>query len=295
MPASTRPADGGEPTAGVIRLRVDLSYDGAGFAGWARQPGLRTVQGVLETALAQVLRVPGIRTVCAGRTDAGVHARGQVAHADADLAAWQVVAAREGHALHRLRATLPADVRATAVGAAPSGFDARWCVTSRRYAYRVSDDPTGPEPLARGYVWHRTGPRGVRLDLDAMNAAAEPLLGEQDFAAFCRRREGASTVRTLQRLRWRRGTEGIDAGLAVLDVEADAFCHSMVRSLVGALIAVGTGRTSVDAPAALLASRTRGIEPAPPHGLSLEAVTYPPDAELAAAAARARRVRGPLA
>lgn len=285
MPTATR----------SVRLRIDLSYDGAGFAGWARQPGLRTVQGTLEAALSRVLRASDVRTVCAGRTDAGVHARGQVAHCDVDPAAWQPLADREGDPLHRLRATLPADVRATAVGEAPAGFDARWSVTARRYAYRISDDPTGPEPLARGYVWHRTGPRGARLDLDAMNAAAEPLLGEHDFAAYCKRREGASTVRTLRELRWRRGTHGIDAGLAVLDAEADAFCHSMVRSLVGALVAVGIGRAPVDAPAALLAARTRAVEPAPPHGLCLEAVTYPPDADLAAAALRARRVRGPLA
>lgn len=280
---------------GLVRLRIDLGYDGSAFSGWARQPERRTVQGVLETALSQVLRADGVRTVCAGRTDAGVHARGQVAHSDVPRAAWETLTAREGYALHRLRSTLPLDARVTAVGEAPPGFDARWSVTARRYVYRVSDDPTGPEPLARGYVWHRTGPPDARLDLDAMNAAAEPLLGEHDFAAFCKRREGASTVRTLRELCWRRGTDGIDAGLAVLDVEADAFCHSMVRSLVGALIPVGAGRAPVEAPAALLAARTRGVEPAPPHGLSLEAVSYPPDADLAAAAARARRVRGPLA
>ncbi len=284
------------PDEPVLRLRVDLGYDGAGFAGWARQPGRRTVQGELETALGHVLRLPGpTRTVVAGRTDAGVHARGQVAHTDVPLAAWDVLAARPGFALHRLRSALPADVRVTAVAAAPEGFDARWSVTARRYAYRVSDDPAGPDPLTRGYVWHRSAPQGARLDRDAMNAAAAPLLGEHDFAAFCKRREGASTVRTLRVLRWRRGADGIDAGLVVMDVEADAFCHSMVRSLVGALVPVGQGRADVAAPGRLLAAGRRHLEPAPPHGLCLEAVTYPPDAGLAAAAVRARRVRGPLA
>lgn len=281
---------------GLVRLRIALGYDGTDFAGWARQPGLRTVQGELETALGHVLRLPDPpRTVVAGRTDAGVHARGQVAHSDLATAAWAALASRPGLALHRLRSALPADVRVTAVEVAPPGFDARWSVTARRYAYRVADDPTGPDPLARRYVWHRTGAHGARLDLEAMNAASGPLLGEHDFAAFCKRREGASTVRTLRELRWRRGTDGVDAGLVVLDVEADAFCHSMVRSLVGALVPVGQGRAPVGSPAELLAGRARNLEPAPPHGLSLEAVTYPPDPELAPAAARAKRVRGPLA
>ncbi len=280
----------------MVRLRVDLGYDGTAFSGWARQPERRTVQGELELALSRVLRVPELRTVCAGRTDAGVHARGQVAHCDVPEPAWQDCAARgAGYPLQRLARALPPDIRVTALGVAPDGFDARWSASGRRYAYRISDDPVGPDPLQRTYAWHRTAARGSRLDVTAMNEAARALLGEHDFAAYCKRRQGASTVRTLRELRWRRAQDGFEAGLVVAEVAADAFCHSMVRSLVGALVRVGAGTADVDYPAGLLAGGVRRLEPAPPHGLSLESVAYPPDADLAAAAVRARRVRGPLA
>jgi tRNA pseudouridine38-40 synthase len=290
-----RPA--AEPPDGAdrrVRLRLDVAYDGSAFHGWARQTGLRTVQGELETALTVVLRAhEPVRLACAGRTDAGVHARGQVAHADVPAGLWAALEARGADVpVRRLAGVLPDDVRVRRVRPAPAGFDARWSVWSRTYAYRVSDLPGGADPLLRSHVLHHTGPRNGRLDLDAMNAAAAPLLGEHDFAAFCRRREGASTVRTLLELHWERepGT-----GLAVMRIRADAFCHSMVRAVVGALLPVGDGRRPVGWPAQILAGvrREPDADVAPSLGLCLEHVEYPPDDELAAQAQRARRFRGP--
>ena len=266
----------------AVRLRVDLAYDGAGFAGWARQPGQRTVQGTVEEALATVLRAPVGLTV-AGRTDAGVHATGQVAHADVPGEAWSAVA---GTLVRRLAGVLPADVRVTAVAPAAPGFDARFSALFRRYAYRVTDAPWGADPMRR----HDTLGWPRPLGLDALRAAAGGLLGEHDFAAFCKRREGAGTVRTLHRLDWDRGPDGV----LVATVQADAFCHMMVRGLVGALLAVGEGRRPVDWPASLLDSRERSgaVAVAPAHGLALVQVGYPPDAELAARAQLTRRRRG---
>ena len=230
---------------------------------------------MLESALATVLRC-AVRLTVAGRTDAGVHAGGQVAHAD--------VPAFDPTLLRRLAGVLPADVRVMAVAPAPAGFDARFGALWRRYAYRVTDAPAGAEPLRRHdtLAWPRP------LDEAAMQAASSGLLGEHDFAAYCRRREGASTVRTLQRLSWDRSGAVLTA-----TVQADAFCHQLVRSLVGALLAVGDGRRPIDWPASLLALRERAdaVGVAPAHGLTLEEVGYPAAAELAARAevTRARR------
>lgn len=246
----------------------------------------------MELALARVLRLarsPG--TICAGRTDAGVHARGQVAHSDVPRAAWESLASRGGRfVLLRLRSALPRDIQVASVAVAPEGFHARWSASWRRYAYQVCDLAAGPDPLLRSYVLHRTGPGGSPLDLDAMNQAAAALVGEHDFAAFCRPRPGASAVRTLHELHWSRD----DRGLAVLHVRADAFCHTMVRSLTGSLLEVGAGSDPVAAPAQLLQGRVRDprAQVAPAHGLSLEEVRYPPDEDLGAAAIRARRFRG---
>ena len=184
--------------AEACRVRIDLSYDGGGFSGWARQPGQRTVQQVLEDALTRVLRAdPPVQLTVAGRTDAGVHARGQVAHADLPAAAWQEAAPA---ILRRLSGLLPPDVRVRRIGPAPDGFDARFSALSRRYSYRVCDDVTGPDPLRRhDTLWYRRG-----VGIGAMNEAAGLLLGEHDFAAFCRRREGATTVRELLSLSWTR-------------------------------------------------------------------------------------------
>jgi tRNA pseudouridine38-40 synthase len=187
--------------------------------------------------------------------------------------------------VRRLAGVLPADIRVFVVTEAPAGFDARFSAISRRYAYRVADTPYGVDPLRRHDVlWH---PRP--LDLNAMNAAAARLLGDHDFAAFCKPRAGATTVRTLRSLDWTRA----ERELAVANVEADAFCHTMVRSLVGALLAVGDGRRPVDWPAEVLARRQRdsAVVVVAPQGLTLEEVRYPPDHLLAVRTKQARAVR----
>jgi tRNA pseudouridine38-40 synthase len=266
-----------------VRLRIDLSYDGSGFSGWAAQPGRRTVEGVVAAALGGMLRLPAPPDLTvAGRTDAGVHARGQVVHADVPSAAWVATADR---AVARLTRMLPPDVRARAAGQAPDGFDARFSALWRRYSYRVCDDPAAADPVRR----HETLWYFRRLDVPAMNEAALACLGEHDFAAFCRRRPGATTVRALRRLEWHRDGDGI----CVATVVADAFCHNMVRSLVGALIAVGEGRRPPGWPAALLAAQARdpAVRVMAPHALCLEEVGYPPDGALAARAEQARRLR----
>jgi tRNA pseudouridine38-40 synthase len=274
-PAS--PAGGG----GLVRLRLDLGYDGTGFAGWAVQPGLRTVQGVLEDALSTLFRVPRVPVVVAGRTDAGVHASGQVCHCDVEAVDWEL---QRDRIVRRLAGLLPPDVRVYAVAEAPAHFDARFGALWRRYRYRICDAEHGPEPLRRldTVGWRR------RLDATAMQQAASHLLGLHDFAAFCRRRDGATTIRSLQRL------DVVRTGdLVELTVQADAFCHSMVRSLVGALAAVGEGIRPVDWPGELLSRDRRADEVtvAPPQGLNLLAVGYPPEAELAGRAEQTRAQR----
>jgi tRNA pseudouridine38-40 synthase len=260
-----------------------VAYDGTALHGWARQPGQRTVQGDLEEALAMVLRVPVDLTV-AGRTDAGVHATGQVAHCDLPRPVWDEHGQR---LVRRLRGVLPPDVAVPSVAEAPPDFDARFSALGRHYVYRLTDDPAGPPPLRRADTvgWPRP------LDVAAMAGAAALLLGENDFAAFCRRREGATTIRTLLALQVAR-----DGGLITVSASADAFCHSMVRSLVGALTAVGEGRRPPEWPAALLSRRERSSEVpvVPAGGLTLVRVDYPVDDELASRAqiTRARRDGG---
>jgi tRNA pseudouridine38-40 synthase len=271
--------------AGLVRLRLDFGYDGSGFHGWAAQPGLRTVQEALEQALGRVLALPGPPWppfTVAGRTDAGVHARGQVAHADVPADAWAQVSAV---AFRRLARLLPADIRVWSVDLAPAGFDARFSALWRRYSYRVCDDQARADPLRRhDTLWHRH-----RLDLDRMNEAALVCLGEHDFAAFCRRREGATTIREVIRLDW----APAEPGVAVATVIADAFCHNMVRALTGALLSVGDGTRPPEWMAGVLAAGRRdpAVRVAPPHPLCLEEVGYPLPAELAARAVRTRRTR----
>lgn len=247
--------------------------------------------GVLTEALSTLVRRP-VSLVVAGRTDAGVHATGQVAHVDlpagpasgADRASPAVL----DRLVPRLARLLPPDVRVRAVTEVPAEFDARFSALRRHYRYRIAVTPYGAEPLrARDTVsWP------YPADLSAMNAAATGLLGEHDFAAYCRRREGATTVRELQRLEW------VDLGDGVLaaDVSADAFCQSMVRSLVGALLAVGRGQRPIEWPAQLLGriERASEVTVAPAHGLTLTGVDYPPPDALAARATLTRRVRVPL-
>ncbi|MBC3189747.1 tRNA pseudouridine(38-40) synthase TruA [Pseudonocardia sp. C8] len=267
-----------------MRVRLDIAYDGTDFSGWAAQPTRRTVQGVLTEALSTVLRTP-LRLTVAGRTDAGVHASGQVAHVE--LPEW--LDPQVDDLLRRINRFLPADVRVRAVTRVPDAFDARFSALRRHYRYRVTTAPYGAEPLrARETVaWP------YPLDPEPMNAASRLLLGEHDFAAFCKRREGATTVRALQRFAWAPAPGEPD--VLVASVSADAFCHSMVRSLVGALLEVGRGHRPVGWPAGLLdrTSRASEVTVAPPHGLSLTGVDYPPDDELAARAETTRRIRSP--
>jgi tRNA pseudouridine38-40 synthase len=284
-PTAPRTEPSAPPGAGLIRIRADVSYDGSGFSGWARQPGQRTVQQTLAETLARVLRLPKPpELTVAGRTDAGVHARGQVAHLDVAESSW---AAGQPHVARRLARALPADVRVHRIDPAPPGFDARFSALWRRYEYRVCDDPLGPDPLTRQQtLWY---PRP--LDTGVMNAAATACLGEHDFAAFCRRREGASTVRELLRLEWTRP----EPGLAVAAVAADAFCHNMVRALVGALLKVGDGTRPPGWLAGVLAQGERQPEVpvVVPYGLCLAEVGYPADDQLAARAQATRRLRTP--
>ena len=282
----------------TTRFRLRVAYDGTGFHGWTRQPGLRTVQGVLEDALGTLLRrhppVPSL--VVAGRTDAGVHALGQVAHLD--LTADQVDAlSRERRARataapgERLAARLngilglSSDVVVTSADVAPAGFDARFGAVWRRYQYRIADTPETRSPLDRHRtVWHPSA-----LDAEAMNAAARAMLGLHDFAAYCKPRAEATTIRTLQDYEWQRDGDGV----LVAQVQADAFCHSMVRALVGAAVAVGEGRLPVDRPQQLLGAGARSSEfiVMPARGLTLVEVGYPRDADLAARAEQTRARR----
>ena len=264
-----------------VRVRLDIAYDGTGFAGWAQQPDQRTVQGELQDALAAVLREQAVTLTVAGRTDAGVHATGQVAHLDIASDTWAEI---ESSLLRRLAGVLPADLRVRSAQPVPEAFDARFGALWRRYEYRISDAPWGVDPLRRAFVLdHRRA-----LDVDAMAVATTALLGLHDYAAFCKRREGSTTTRCVQQFTAARvGAE------IVATIRADAFCHSMVRSLVGALIAVGEGRRSPDWPASLLDARERAndVMVAPPHGLTLVEVGYPAGDALAdrARQTRARR------
>lgn len=309
LPAALRPK---------VRVRMDLAYDGTFFRGWAAQPGLRTVQGELTEALSTILRVP-VQLTVAGRTDAGVHASHQVVHFDVDDEAWQALAGRNGvdpaQALRRRtqallkRAANPkttsrpelglvalgesagngADIVVGAVSQVGGDFDARFSALRRTYRYRVADGVARHDPRLRSSVlW-----TDQELDLEAMNRSLQPLLGEHEFLSYCKPRQGASTIRSLLAAAWSRPESGVDAGLAVFEVSADAFCHHMVRSLVGATLTVGQGRNSEEWPAELLARRSRELAAplAPAHGLTLEAITYPEPRRWAEQAQAARVLR----
>ena len=272
----------------VTRVRLDVSYDGGDFSGWAAQPGRRTVAGVLVEALGVLVGADTpLGLTVAGRTDAGVHATGQVCHVDLPTGGWHDL---RDSLLRRLGALMPPDARVRAARAVPGTFDARFSATFRRYEYRVADTPYGPEPLRRHDTLGWTRP----LDLERLRDAAAGLVGEHDYAAYCRRKEHATTVRAITRLDWRREAGGV----AVVTVQADAFCQAMVRSLVGAMLAVGDGRRDPDWPAGLLRLRERSsaVTVAPAHGLTLVEVGYPDDpADYGAQAVTTRRMRDPVA
>ena len=279
-------ATGGVRADDLTRVRLGIAYDGAGFAGWAKQPGLRTVQGELEAALQTVLgRVgPAPTLTVAGRTDAGVHASGQVAHLDVTPSQLLLLGASAASLAGRLNGTAGAG-RDLVVGSATivsKDFDARFSALWRRYEYRIADRASERDPRRRGYeVWYP-----ATLDVEVMNDAAAELLGLHDWAAYCRPREGATTIRELHAFSWRRDVSGVVVG----KVQADAFCHSMVRSLVGAAVSVGAGKLSTAQPAALRddGRRTSAFSVMPAHGLVLTGVDYPADDQLAARAALTR-------
>ena len=255
------------PESGFRRLRIDLSYDGTNFSGWAIQPDRRTVQQCIEEAIRTVAQAKA-ETIVAGRTDAGVHATGQVIHVDIpdsleldDLA-------------YKLNRILDEDIRINQIQIAPTAFHARFSALRRYYEYRILDENKVVPPLARFNTasWYRP------LDVDQMNHASALLLGSHDFAAFCKFREGATTIRTLETYQWRRDREGYLVG----DVVADAFCYSMVRNLVGAIVCVADGRKESEWISTLLENKERVSDSLvfPARGLSLYKVDYPDDAEL---------------
>ena len=285
-------------TSEATRFRLDIAYQGTDFSGWGRQPELRTVQGVLEGALATILRragKPPTLTV-AGRTDAGVHAAGQVAHID--LSPEQVAALRKPHGK---RSPLPAhealarrlngvlgpvpDVVVIRAAEAPAGFDARFSALWRRYEYRLADRASLRDPLQR----HRTAWVSATLDDDAMDLAAHGMLGLHDFASYCKARDGATTIRTLLGYSWRRNPDGVLIG----EVVADAFCHSMVRALVGACVEVGEGELTAGELLMLREERrrTNAFKVMPARGLTLLEVGYPENAELGRRAELTRGLR----
>lgn len=275
------------------RIRLDLAYDGRDFHGWARQPGLRTVEEELHTALSTVTRGGVGPLTVAGRTDAGVHATGSVCHADVEDAAWARVPGRSDRSpaealVTRLRGVLPADLVVRGCTEVDPSFDARFSALRRRYTYLLADRVDAVDPRTRGMVvaWRRP------LDAGAMDRAASQLTGLHDFAAFCRPREGATTIRTLEEFGWVRRPDGLLAGTVV----ADAFCHSMVRALVGGVVPVGEGRRSVDWPVQVLsgAERIGAVQVMPAHGLTLERVDYPDPSAWAARQQEARATRGPV-
>lgn len=299
---------------GDVRLRLDFGYDGTDFAGWAKQPGKRTVEGTLEQAFAQVLRMDvSPRIVVAGRTDAGVHAADQVAHIDVPIEQLiRVSFSREERRelqeqggipivdglpqvphtmLHALMRRVDgsvgrnADVVINKITVAPLGFDARFSPLARRYEYRLADGLERLNPIER----RRTAFHFYPLNVDAMNEAADMMLGLRDFGAFCRPRPGATTIRELQEFHWERDASGV----IVAQLQADAFCHSMVRSLVGACVAAGSGTHSLDAIEDLRTKgeRTSVFKVMPAHGLTLTQIIYPPDSDVGARAdlTRSRR------
>jgi tRNA pseudouridine38-40 synthase len=255
------------PESGFRRLRMDIAYDGTNFSGWAIQPDRRTVQACIEEAISKIARV-NVETIVAGRTDAGVHATGQVIHVDVPE---EMGIDDLGYKLNRI---LDEDVRINGIEIAPPAFHARFSALRRYYEYRILDENKVIQPMARLNTasWYRP------LDMDLMNRASALLLGTHNYAAFCKYREGATTIRTLETYQWRRDAEGV----LVADVVADAFCYSMVRNLVGAIVCVADGRKDPEWITTLLEDKERVSDSLvfPARGLTLYKVDYPDAAEL---------------
>ncbi|CAN2214492.1 TruA Pseudouridylate synthase [Candidatus Nanopelagicaceae bacterium] len=260
------------PESGFRRLRLDIAYDGTHFFGWATQPGHRTLQDLIEEAISRISQT-NIDSIVAGRTDAGVHATGQVIHVDVPDAMFD----RDLTYLdlrYKLNRILDEDVRIMKVSDAPQGFHARFSALRRYYSYKILDNNDVIAPLSRHDVasWYRP------LDADRMNEASALLLGHHDFAAFCKFKVGGTTIRTLEKYEWHRSEDG----LLVADVVADAFCYSMVRNLVGAVVCVADGRQSPAWIAQLLANKERVSDSLvfPARGLTLYQVDYPSNDQL---------------
>jgi tRNA pseudouridine38-40 synthase len=256
------------PESGFRRVRMDIAYDGTAFFGWAAQPDRRTIQDLVEQTIAQVTRAE-VQSIVAGRTDAGVHATGQVIHVDLPDSVFS-----DGLTYADLRYKLDEDVRIMEISDAPEGFHARFSALRRVYTYKILDANEVILPLSRYDVapWYRP------LDVDLMNKASALVLGHHDFAAFCKFKEGGTTIRTLEKYQWHRD----ETGLLVAEVVADAFCYSMVRNLVGAVVCVADGRKDPSWMAELLANKERVSDSLvfPARGLSLSRVDYPSDQEL---------------
>lgn len=273
---------------GFSRYRIDFGYDGTDFSGFAKQPNLRTVQSELVRAIEVIFGKDskdfGMRV--AGRTDAGVHAQHQVVHVDLSPAQLKRIG-RNGDVAGRLNTALPKDIRIYSFEKAPKGFDARYSASFRRYRYRIADRSTAIDPLMIRYVLT------LKLDLDLalMRKAAKKLIGLHDFGAFCKPRAGATTIRNLRSIKIKRGTRPL--GIIEIELKGDAFCHNMVRSLVGALVAVGRGRASVQDVEDRLksANRVGSFKVLGAQGLSLIEVGYPKDSKLHSQAEKARKMR----
>ena len=273
-------------SGGFSRFRIDLAYDGTDFSGWAKQPGLRTVQGEILRALEQIFGTSkedfGIRV--AGRTDAGVHADHQVCHIDISSEQLSRLG-RSDFSAKRLNGLLPDDVRILSVATAPAGFDARFSATGRSYRFLLADSSCQPDPKRSRYSLEVKG----ELDLERMNRAAKNLIGLKDFGAFCRPREGATTIRELRKLVVQR----LQDQVIEVSLKADAFCHNMVRAIVGSLIAVGLGKLTPEelAEIQVTAKRVSKFKVVDAKGLSLSGISYPEDSELANQAEKARNKR----
>ena len=261
------------PESGFLRFRIDFSYDGANFSGWARQPDQRTIQGEMESALSGLTRNK-VELVVAGRTDAGVHATSQVAHCDLPERDKYGKAWSTQDLVYRLNRMLTEEIRIKSISLAPSYFHARFSALRRTYIYKIADGQRQIDPLKRFDIvsWYR------HLDLSRLNEASSRLLGEHDFATFCKPGGSGTTIRTLEKFSWER----LGDGTLLATVAADAFCYSMVRNVVGAVVCVGEGRFEPEWVSALLQNKTRVSESMvfPARGLTLVGVDYPSDSEL---------------
>ena len=260
------------PESGFRRLRLDIAYDGTQFSGWGAQPDKRTIQDMVEESVARIVR-HDVDSVVAGRTDAGVHATGQVVHIDvADSAFEKDLTYKDLR--YKLNRILDEDVRILNITDAPRGFHARFSALRRYYTYKILDENQVITPAQRFDVapWYRY------LDEKIMNEASALMLGTHDYAAFCKFRVGGTTIRTLEKYNWVRTEDG----LLVADVVADAFCYSMVRNLVGAIVCVADGRKTVSWISELLENKERVSDSLvfPARGLTLYRVDYPSDDQL---------------